>query len=124
VQATSAEVACIAAHQGFVPSCWRGGDCCVVFGAADANDVKRSRGEALVEVVSLALPGQLRAWWVPWRRIRRAWRQGEFTTAEQLRAQPVTLVDDVRPCHCRLSALVAQQHELWRRTWTPTDTRS
>jgi hypothetical protein len=96
----------------------------VVFGAADANDVKPSRREALVEVVSPALPGQLRAWWVPWRRIRGAWLHGDFSPAEQLRAQPVTLLDDVRPCRCRLSALVAQQQELWRRTWTPTDAAS
>jgi hypothetical protein len=117
LHATSLEVARIAAHRGLGPSCWRSGDCCVVFGSANADDVKHSRGEALVEVVSRAIPGQLRAWWVPRRRIRGAWVADQFIPAEQLREPPVTLVDDVRPCACPLSTLVAEQQQLWRDTW-------
>lgn len=117
LHATSVEVARIAAHRGLVPSCWRGGDCCVVFGSADADDVKPSRRDALVEVVSRAIPGQLRAWWVPRARITGAWVAGAFIPAEQLREPPVALVDGVRPCECPLSALVGEQQELWRRTW-------
>jgi hypothetical protein len=118
--ATSVEVARIATRYGLVPSCWRGGDCCVVFGSADAEDVKPSRGEALIEVVSRAIPGQLRAWWVPHTRVRGAWIADEFVTAEQLRIPPVRLVDDVRPCQCSLSAVVAEQQQQWRRTWQRT----
>jgi hypothetical protein len=117
VHATSIDVARIVAHRGVVPSCWRGGDCCVVFGSADANDIKPSRGEALVEIESPAIPGQLRAWWVPHWSIRGAWIGDEFISAEQLREPPVQLIDDVRPCGCPLSALVREQQELWRGTW-------
>lgn len=122
--ATSVDVTQIAAHLGLVPSCWHGGDCCVVFGAANAHDVKPSRGDALIEICSRAIPGQLRAWWVPRSRIRGAWIGEKFVPTARLRNPSLAFMDDIRPCGCPLSNIVAEQQQMWRRTWQPGSQRA
>jgi hypothetical protein len=121
LHATSCEVALIAAHQGLIPSCWHGGHGCVVFGCAGPEDAVPPRGDAVIEIKSRALPGQQRAWWVPWRLIRGAWMHGKFVTAQQLRDRPLLREPEVRPCACPLSSLVSGQQVLWRSTWVHDD---
>lgn len=116
VHATTTQVAVTAAHQGLVPSCWRGGDGCVVFGSSGPDDVHPCRGQALVEVHSRAIAGQLRAWWVPRVHVRGALIAGEFVTATELRGTTPGPVPDVTPCSCPLAGLVCEQQALWRRT--------
>jgi hypothetical protein len=121
LHATSCEVALIAAHQGLIPSCWHGGDGCVVFGCADPEDAVPPRGDALIEIESRALPGQQRAWWVPWPLIRGAWMRGKFVTVGQLRDRPMLRGTEVCPCACPLSSLVSEQQALWRSSWVQDD---
>lgn len=120
LHATSLAVARVAAYRGLVPSCWRGGDACVVFGEDDRRDVKDRYGDAVIEIRSRALPGQLRAWWVPPTLILGAHHGGRFLSTTELRATPIELMDDVQPCPCPLSRLVAEQQRLWRDTWIQT----
>jgi len=114
--ATNAGTAFIAVRQGLVPSCWRGGDCCAVCGYAELDDVHSHQGPWVLEIVSPALPGQVKAWWVPPSAIQGGWLDGSFTTAEEMRASaPPDPGDDARPCSCGLSKLVAEQIRAWRR---------
>lgn len=118
MHATTEQVAVTAAHRGLIPSCWHGGDGCVVFGSSGADDVNPRRGQALVEVHSRALAGQLRAWWVPLQHVRGAWIYDEFITAERLREANPEPAPLVAPCSCPLAALVREQQDLWRRTYS------
>jgi hypothetical protein len=118
VHATSIDGAVAAAHYGLIPSCWHGGDGCVVFGSSAPEDVHPARGIALVQVRSCAIAGQLRAWWVPRAKLRGASIDGKFVSAKALRAAADSRLADVRPCSCPLADLVQEQQELWRRTVT------
>ncbi|MFL5901779.1 MAG: hypothetical protein ACJ75S_11360 [Solirubrobacterales bacterium] len=113
---THEPVPTIAARQGLIPSCWRGGDACVVFGR-DRRRVLRGQGEVVIEVCSRALPGELKALWVPWWCVIGVWREDGFTTAEELRTEPVELLDAGGGCECQLSDFMIEQQRLWRETW-------
>lgn len=113
--ATDAETAFIAVRQGLMPSCWRGGDCCGICGHDDFDDVHLHQGPWVLEIVSRALPGQVKAWWVPPSAIQGGWLDGVFTTAEEMRASaPLCPDDDARPCPCGLSQLVEDHIRAWR----------
>lgn len=101
-----------AALQGLVPSCWRGGDCCCVFGHDERVDNRRGRW--LLEIRSAALPGQLKAWWVPPDAIRGAWYDGRFVEAAELRREAVGVAEPDGSCECDLASLTAEQVALWR----------
>jgi len=118
VHATSIDGAIAAACEGLIPSCWRGGDGCVVFGSSALEDVHPARGPALVQVRSRAIAGQLRAWWVPRAQVRGAWIDGKFVGVQALRATAHRRLADVTPCSCPLADLVREQQELWQRTLT------
>jgi hypothetical protein len=107
----------VAARQGLIPSCWRGGDCCVVFGHDERFEPSGLKGDVVIEVRSRALPGQLKALWVPWWCIVGAWRRGRFVSAEQLRQEEVELVDPTAGCGCGLTEMMREQQALWRSTW-------
>jgi hypothetical protein len=121
VHATSVDNALTASRHGLIPSCWRGGDACVVFGSSGPDDIHPARAPALVEVHSLAIPGQLRAWWVPRAQVVGAWIDGEFVNVQALRATGQCRLADVTPCSCPLADLVREQQELWRRTLTSAE---
>src|SRR5436853_444325 len=93
----------VASRQGLIPSCWRGGDCCVVFGHDERVEPSPLKGDVIIEVRSRALPGQLKCLWVPWWCIVGAWREGAFVPAERLRDEPVELLDLTAGCGCELS---------------------
>lgn len=107
----------VAAKQGLIPSCWRGGDCCVVFGHDDRSTPSPAKGDVVIEVRSRALAGQLKALWVPWWCVQGAWRGNRFVSARQLRTEHVELVDTTCDCNCGLSAMMREQQVLWRMTW-------
>lgn len=107
----------VAARQGLIPSCWSGGDCCVVFGHDEFCTPSALRGDVVIEVRSRALPGQLKALWVPWWCIVGAWRNGQFIAADHLRREAAELVDRTSGCTCALSAFMREQQTLWRATW-------
>jgi hypothetical protein len=110
--ATDEVAARSAALQGLLPSCWVGGDCCCVFGHDDR--ARTRRGQWLLEIHSLALPGQLKAWWVPPQAIRGAWHGGAFIPADELRRGAVALAEPDGSCDCDLAALTTEQIALWR----------
>ena len=70
-----------------------------------------ARGPALVEVRSLAIPGQLRAWWVPRTQVGGAWIDGEFVSVQTLRATAPCRFAEVTPCSCPLADLVREQQD-------------
>lgn len=107
----------LAARQGLIPSCWRGGDCCVVFGHDERFESSPAKGDVVIEVRSRALSGQLKALWVPWWCIVGAWRGEQFISAERLREEPAELVDPTTGCGCGLSAYMHEQQALWRASW-------
>lgn len=113
--ATSEHAARAAAVEGLVPSCWCGGDSCCVFGRSSLNEVPRwRRADWVVEIESRALPGQLKAWWVPPQAIRGAWHEGQFFTREDLVARS-GLADAVgESCPCDLHELTREQIARWR----------
>ncbi|MGH2904053.1 MAG: hypothetical protein ACRDK7_10780 [Solirubrobacteraceae bacterium] len=121
MHATSIDGAIAAACGGLTPSCWRGGDGCVVFGSNAPRDIYPARGPALMQVRSRAIAGQLRAWWVPRAQVRGAWIDGKFVNVEALRTLADCPLADVTPCSCPLAGLVLEQQELWRRTLTSGD---
>jgi hypothetical protein len=106
---------------GLVPGCWRGGDTCAVFGIDALADVPRwRRHDPIVEIRSAALPGQVKAWWVPPTAIRGVWRSGTFIPAHQLSdAYPLQIPpsDITDGCPCRLTRLSRDQQTAWRATW-------
>jgi hypothetical protein len=110
--ATDEAAARSAALQGLLPSCWLGGDCCCVFGHDDREQARR--GEWLLEILSPALPGQLKAWWVPPEAIRGAWHHGAFVPAAELRQNAVPLCGPSTACECDLGRLTAEQVSRWR----------
>jgi hypothetical protein len=110
--ATDEAAARSAALQGLVPSCWLGGDCCCVFGHDERAESRR--GQWLLEILSPALPGQLKAWWVPPEAIRGAWHHGKFVAADALREGAVALADPDGGCECDLAPLTVEQVALWR----------
>jgi len=113
--ATDVEAGFIAVQQGLAPSCWRGGDCCAVCGHAGLEDVHVHQGRCVLEILSPALPGQVKAWWVPPSFIQGAWLEDVFMTADEMRAAaPPAPADNARPCNCGLSQLVEEQIGAWR----------
>jgi hypothetical protein len=110
--ATDETAARSAALRGLLPSCWFRGDCCCVFGHDDREQARR--GQWLLEIRSPALPGQLKAWWVPPQAIRGAWHGGTFIPAEELKEGAIALTDVDGSCDCDLAALTAEQIVLWR----------
>ena len=114
---TREPVPAIAARHGLIPSCWRGGDACVVFGRDRRGELGES-GEVAIEVRSRASPGDLRALWVPWWCVTGVWREEGFTTTTaDLRTEPVEILDAYGGCTCLLSDFMAEQQRLWRQTW-------
>ena len=119
------------AREGLIPSSWTGGDCSVVFGYDERPPVPSARGDVVLQIRSRALPGQLKALWVPWWCIVGAWHGETFVDAETLRAgqaarwgdlsvstgpaTPTTLRRrSLRPC--LEDPHVHRQQELWRAT--------
>lgn len=106
------------AVSGLIPSCWRGGDTCAVFGAARRADVAGSRQhDWVVEVRSVTLPHDLRSWWVPPQAIRGAWRGDSFVDHANL---PRAALDLPAPdgCRCALTDVCRRQQQEWADTWT------
>lgn len=120
---THEPVPAIAARQGLIPSCWQGGDGCVVFGHDDFEPGELPDGVSAIEVQSRALEGQLKALWVPWFCVVGAWRGRNFVPSSELLLEEVQLVDPVGECRCspssscELSSLMIEQQDLWRSTW-------
>ena len=73
------------AREGLIPSSWTGGDCEVVFGYDERPITPTSRGDVVLEIRSRALPGQLKALWVPHWCIVGAWRGETFVPVSVLR---------------------------------------
>lgn len=118
--ATCLDGAIQAAHRGLIPSCWRGGDTCAVFGVDALRDVHSHHGEWVLKIRSCALPGQLKAWWVPPERIMGAWHAGEFISSRALRTRPPGPPPAFAGCPCELAGVVAEQIACWA---NPTSTR-
>jgi len=113
--ATTPEAAVSALQYGLVPSCWLGGDCCAVCGHDSRSDVHSHQGEAILLVEGAALPGQLKAWWVPASAIVGVFTDDGFSTrAEVLARAPAPALSKCRPCRCGLSDLCAEQISRWR----------
>lgn len=106
-----------AALQGLVPSCWRGGDCCCIFGQDER--LENARRPWLLEIRSPALPGQLKAWWVPAYAIQGAWHRGQFISVAELRQGATALADPAGSCECNLAALTREQVARWREAAEP-----
>lgn len=113
----------LVARQGLIPSCWRGGDGCVIFGHDERIEPPPLKGDVVVEVRSRALPGQLKALWVPWWCIVGAWRGDQFVSAEHLREEGAELIDPTNGCSCELSSFMREQQALWRSTWLADEKR-
>lgn len=103
---------------GIIPSCWWGGDGCCVFGYDRWEEIPEHRRNAWVlDVHSSALPGQLKAWWVPPSAIRGAWHDGTLHEPAELRSRhPATPLEATDGCSCELRWLVAEQQRFWRTT--------
>jgi hypothetical protein len=113
--ATSEEAACAAALYGLVPSCWRGGDSCCVFGYSFREEIPlRRRRDWIVEVHSRALPGQLKAWWVPPQAIHGAWHHDRFHPATDLRERAAEIPEVRQQCGCDLALVTAEEIARWR----------
>lgn len=115
--ATSVDAGIAAIHNGLIPSCWRGGDCCVVCGHDSLDDVHSHQGPWVLEIYSAALPGQLKAWWVPASAICGVWIEGNFQCADQIRA--TTTAPPLTPtskCHCQLGSLVEREIGCWQKS--------
>jgi hypothetical protein len=110
--ATNEASARSAAVQGLLPSCWVGGDCCCVFGHDEPDQARR--GDWLLEIRSPALPGQLKAWWVPPQAVRGAWHRGRFVDRHELCQGAVALYAPQGSCDCELAALTVEQVARWR----------
>jgi hypothetical protein len=110
---TMREAAISACWQGLVPSCWCDGDTCCVFGV-DSLDMVGPHHDWVLEINSPAIPGQLKAWWVPPHAIRGAWHRGLFLPAAMLREMGTPLL---RPagCSCELAAKTAEEIGEWSR---------
>jgi hypothetical protein len=108
---TTRVAAISACWQGIVPSCWCGGDSCCVFGT-DSRDAVAPHHDWVLEIHSPALPGQLKAWWVPPQAIRGAWNGGLFTPAEAIREMGVPLLQPTG-CPCEISEKTRQEIEKW-----------
>jgi hypothetical protein len=113
--ATSEEAARAAAVEGLIPSCWCGRDSCCVFGYSSLDDVpERRQRDWIIEVESRALPGQLKAWWVPPQAIRGAWHEGGFHTRDELATSPAQRAAVAETCSCELHELTREQIMRWR----------
>jgi len=110
---TNRAAAASAAWQGLVPSCWCGGDNCCVFGEAHRAAVAPHH-DWVIDIRSAALPGQLKAWWVPPQFIEGAWNEGHFYGPDDLRAMGGPLLRPVG-CRCELAGATATQLKDWRR---------
>lgn len=110
---TSRSAAVSACWQGLIPSCWCGGDSCCVFGV-DSLDTVAPRHDWVLEIHSPALPGQLKAWWVPPHAIRGAWHRGLFTPAETLREMGAPRLEP-SGCSCELAAKTLEEIGVWRK---------
>jgi hypothetical protein len=104
---------------GLVPACWWGGDTCAIFGIDALEKVPTwRRHDWIIEIHSPALPGQVKAWWVPSSAIRGAWRHGIFYPADALpspaSARPPSLN---RGCECEFASLVGEQQQRWHGSW-------
>jgi hypothetical protein len=113
----AARLSCV---QGIAPGCWigTGGQCCGVLGYGSLSGLLEDRSySSIVEVVSPALAGDLKAWWVPPTQVRGVWRLGIFLPRKQVAAacrEPLS--EPIGGCACPLSALCCRQQELWRST--------
>jgi hypothetical protein len=121
---THEPVPAIAARQGLIPSCWFGGDSCVVFGHDDFEPGEASEDISVIEVRSRALAGQLKALWVPWFCVVGVWRGRDFVPSRDLLAEQGQISDPVERCgcgvsnFCELSSFMTEQQDLWRSTWS------
>jgi hypothetical protein len=113
--ATSEHAARAAAAEGLIPSCWCGGDSCCVFGHSSFDEMPRwRRQDWVVEIESRALPGQLRAWWVPPQAIRGVWHDGQFFGRDELEARSGVAELVSESCPCDLHGLTSEQIARWR----------
>jgi hypothetical protein len=111
---TTEAAAMSALAQGLLPGCWVGsGDCCV-FGYDAREEIPRQRSECVLEIYSPALPGQLKAWWVPPQAIIGVWREDDFAETAMLRDVRAPTLAPIGTCGCELAELVAEQVALWR----------
>jgi hypothetical protein len=80
--------------------------------------LQRRRHLWILEVESPALDGDIKAWWVPPKAIRGAWRRDRFYSRNEL--APITAdagMESVAGCDCPLSPICRQQQAVWRDTW-------
>lgn len=115
--ATRAEFIGSICVQGILPSCWSGGDTCGVCGYDKLTQLPAELGQWALEVESPALPGDLKAWWVPSTAIRGAWCDGLFYPADALRIDARPLLTPTG-CPCEMSAMTDDQIAIWRTTWS------
>ena len=118
---TSERVARLACRQGIAPGCWigAGGQCCGVLGLESLDSfLERRRHLWIIEIVSPAIDGDVKAWWVPPSSIRGVWQMDRFYPRDEIAsacAEPLTA--PIHGCECPLSALCIQQQVVWRTTW-------
>lgn len=109
--ATTAEVAARAMVEGLIPSCWRGGDSCAVFGRDSMADLPAWHEDSwLIELESNALRGQVKAWWVPPSHIRGVWHRSKRQSIKTDRVP----IDDFDGCECELAGLTRNEQSDWR----------
>jgi hypothetical protein len=110
---TTEDAAMSALGQGLLPGCWVGsGDCCV-FGYDAREAIPPQRSACVVEIYSRALPGQLKAWWVPPQAIVGIWRDDEFVETAALRDVATPSLAPSGTCTCELADVVAEQVARW-----------
>ena len=124
---TSEHAARLSCVQGIAPGCWigTGGECCGVLGH-DSLDcfLERRRHLWILEIVSPAIDGDVKAWWVPSSCIRGVWHLEQFYWRDDVAATCVgPLSEPIDGCGCPLSPICIQQQALWRRTWYLASTR-
>jgi hypothetical protein len=111
---TTEAAAMSALAQGLLPGCWVGsGDCCV-FGYDAREEIPAQRNECVLEIYSRALPGQLKAWWVPPQAIVGIWHDRKFAEAAALLDAATPSLAPRGAYTCELAELVAEQVALWR----------
>jgi hypothetical protein len=103
-------------REGLIPSCWWGGDSCAVFGFDRPDEVPMCRRDDwLLEVRSRALPGSVKAWWVPPTAIQRLWRGGQPVSIHEGLMQGVPAGPPIQDgCSCDLAEIVREQQAGWR----------
>lgn len=108
------------ARFGIVPSCWRGGDCCCVFGATERSNAERSSDDWLVQVDMPSLEGDAKAWWVPPQAVTGAFFNDTFFARNVLLLRGSAAPLRLGSCNCEIDHLVRAEIARWCRHTTRT----